>query len=242
MLSAGSRNLATAAAAVLLLSCGGESTPRAGDSAAPTKTVGMPIDSATTAPNEFRVLFETSKGPFVVEVHRDWAPRGADRFYHMVQSQYFDNVRFFRVVSSFMAQFGMHGDPRVNAAWEKSPLQDDSVRESNRRGYLTFAMRSDPNSRTNQLFINIVNNRSLDEMGFAPIGRVVEGLAVIDSLYADYGDAYPNGNGPDQTRIRSEGNAYLEKDYPRLDFIRSARVVTDSSAAASTRDTSAPKR
>ena len=234
--------IAHAAVAALLTSCGGESAPRsAGDSAAP-RTVGMPIDSATTAPNVFRVRFETSKGPFVVESHRDWAPRGVDRFYQLVQSRYFDNVHFFRVVSSFMAQFGMHGDPRVNAVWEKMPMQDDSVRESNRRGYLTFAMRSDPNTRTNQLFINIVNNRNLDEMGFAPIGRVVEGLAVIDSLYADYGDAYPNGNGPDQTRIRAEGNAYLERDYPKLDFIRTARLVTDSSTVTDTRDSSAKKR
>ena len=234
--------IALATMAALITSCGGESAPRtAGDSAAP-RIVGVPIDSAATAPNVFRVRFETSKGPFVVESHRDWAPRGVDRFYQLVQSQYFDNVRFFRVVSSFMAQFGMHGDPKVNAAWEKMPLQDDSVRESNRRGYLTFAMRSDPNTRTNQLFINIVNNRNLDEMGFAPIGRVVEGLAVIDSLYADYGDAYPNGNGPDQTRIRAEGNAYLERDYPKLDFIRTARLVTDSATATDTRDSSAKKR
>lgn len=232
-----------AAAAALLTACGGESTPRpAGDSAA--RTVGLPSDSASTAPNVFRVRFETSKGPFVVEAHRDWAPRGVDRFYQLVQSRYFDNVRFFRVVSSFMAQFGMHGDPRVNAAWEKMPLQDDSVRESNRRGSLTFAQTSQPNSRRNQLFINIVNNRNLDEMGFAPIGRVVDGLAVIDSLYADYGEAYPNGNGPDQTRIRREGNAYLEAEYPKLDFIRQARIVSDSTvtSTADQRDTSAAKR
>ncbi len=231
---------ALATIGTLLTSCGGESTPRAGGDSAAPHTVGMPIDSATTAPNVFRVRFETSKGPFVVEAHRDWAPRGVDRFYHLVQSQYFDNVRFFRVVSSFMAQFGMHGDPKVNSAWEQMPIQDDSVRESNRRGYLTFAMRSDPNTRTNQFFINIVNNRNLDEGGFAPIGRVIDGLAVIDSLYADYGEGAPRGNGPDQTRIRSEGNAYLESDYPKLDFIRAARIVTDSSAAAATdkRDTS----
>jgi peptidyl-prolyl cis-trans isomerase A (cyclophilin A) len=189
------------------------------------------------------VRFETSKGPFVVEAHRDWAPLGVDRFYQLVQSQYFDNVRFFRVVSSFMAQFGMHGDPKVNAAWEKMPIQDDSVRESNRRGYLTFA-NAGANTRANQLFINIVNNRPLDEMGFAPIGRVVDGLAVIDSLYADYGEGAPRGNGPDQTRIRREGNVYLEAEYPKLDFIRQARIVTDSIAAAATgkRDTSATKR
>lgn len=236
------RSICLTTVAALLASCGGESAPRAaGDSTAPAISVGMPIDSFKTAPNAFRVRFETTKGPFVVEVNRDWAPLGADRFYHMVQSQYFQNVRFFRVISSFMAQFGMHGDPRVNAAWEKMPIQDDSVRESNRRGYLTFA-NAGPNSRANQLFINIVNNRGLDEMGFAPIGRVVEGLAVIDSLYADYGEGYPNGNGPEQQRIRKEGNSYLESAFPKLDFIRSARVVTDSSTAAGKRDTSGAKR
>lgn len=231
-----------AAAAALLTSCGGDSTPRpAADSAA--KTVGLPNDSVTTAPNVFRVRFETSKGPFVVEAHRDWAPRGVDRFYQLVQSEYFDNVRFFRVVSSFMAQFGMHGDPKVNAAWEKLQIQDDSVRESNRRGYLTFA-NAGADTRANQLFINIVNNRPLDEMGFAPIGLVVDGLAVIDSLYADYGEGAPRGNGPDQSRIRREGNVYLEAEYPKLDFIRSARIVTDSTvtATADKRDTSATKR
>lgn len=235
------RSTALAAAVALFISCRRESTPRAGGDSAASSTVGMPIDSITTAPGEFRVRFETSKGPFLVEVHRDWAPRGADRFYQLVQSQYFDNVRFFRVIGSFMAQFGMHGDPKVNAAWERMPIQDDSVRESNRRGYITFA-NAGPNTRANQLFINVVNNRGLDEMGFAPIGRVVEGLAVIDSLYADYGEGYPNGNGPEQQRIRSEGNAYLERDFPQLDFIRSARLVTDSSAVTAMRDTSARKR
>jgi peptidyl-prolyl cis-trans isomerase A (cyclophilin A) len=231
-----------AAAAALLTSCGGESAPRPPADSAAT-TVGLPNDSVTTAPNVFRVRFETSKGPFVVEAHRDWAPRGVDRFYQLVQSQYFDNVRFFRVLSSFMAQFGMHGDPKVNAAWEKIAIQDDSVRESNRRGYVSFAT-AGPNTRTNQLFINTVNNRPLDEMGFSPIGRVVDGMAVVDSLYADYGEGAPRGNGPDQTRIRREGNAYLEADFPKLDFIRSARIVTDSIAAsaADKRDTSATKR
>jgi peptidyl-prolyl cis-trans isomerase A (cyclophilin A) len=184
----------------------------------------------------FLVRFETSKGPFVVEVHRDWAPRGADRFYHLVQSQYFDNVRFFRVVPSFMAQFGMHGTPRVNAAWEERAILDDSVRESNRRGAITFA-NAGPNTRANQLFINIVNNRPLDEMGFAPFGRVIEGIATIDSLHSDYGDAPPAGIGPDQTRIRQEGNPYLEREFPRLDFIRSARIVSDTTTVK--RDSSA---
>ncbi|HJU75406.1 MAG TPA: peptidylprolyl isomerase [Gemmatimonadaceae bacterium] len=227
--------------ALFVVACGGERGPEVGDRKAADSAgtvVGLPSGPTDpTAPNEFRVLFETSKGPFVVEVHRDWAPRGADRFYHLVQSRYFDDVRFFRVVSSFMAQFGMHGNPNVHEAWDKMVIPDDSVKESNRRGYVTFAT-AGPNSRTTQIFINIVNNRPLDEMGFAPFGRVVEGMATVDSLYADYGDAPPGGVGPDQTRITREGNAYLQREFPNLDYIRSARLVTDSAGAAK-RDTSA---
>ena len=223
-----------AAATALTVACG-ESRPRpAGDSA---NTIALPNAAAAPAPSVFYVRFETSKGPFVVEAHRDWAPHGVDRFHQLVQSQYFDNVGFFRVVSSFMAQFGMHGDPTVNAAWENLTIPDDSVVQSNRRGYVSFASLSTPNSRTTQLFISTVNNRPLDEMGFAPIGRVVEGMAVVDSLYADYGDAPPGGQGPDQTRITAEGNGYLEREFPKLDFIRTARVVSDSTVA-SRRDTS----
>ena len=229
------RSISVALAAAFAVACGGETRAPSADSA--ESPVGFP-SSETQAPNDFLVRFETSKGPFTVEVHRDWAPRGADRFYHLVQSQYFDNVRFFRVVSSFMAQFGMHGNPSVNAAWEKLPIQDDSVRESNRRGYITFA-NAGPNTRANQLFINTVNNRPLDEMGFAPFGRVIQGMAVLDSLFADYGDAPPGGVGPDQTRIRAEGNAYLEREFPKLDFIRTARIVTDTVSGAAKSDTSA---
>jgi len=229
-------SLALTVAVATVAGCAGESRDAEPDS--PAAAVGMPRGPDTPAPNEFLVRFETSKGPFTLEVHRDWAPRGVDRLYNLVRSQYFDNVRFFRVVSSFMAQFGMHGDPKVNAAWDKLPIQDDSVRESNRRGYASFAT-SGPNSRTTHIFINTVNNRPLDEMGFAPFGRVVEGMAVVDSLFADYGDAPPAGVGPIQARITAEGNAYLEREFPKLDFIRTARIVADSTTAgAAKRDTS----
>lgn len=228
------RSCAFALAAATLTAACGESRPRpAGDSAS---SVALPNAAPAPAPSVFYVRFETSKGPFVVEAQRDWAPHGVDRFYHLVQSEYFDSVRFFRVISSFMAQFGMHGEPKVNAAWDKLPIPDDSVVESNRRGYVSFAM-AGPNTRTTQFFINTVNNRPLDEMGFAPIGRVVEGMAVVDSLFADYGDAPPGGQGPDQGRITAEGNAYLEREFPKLDFIRTARVVSDSTVA-SRRDSS----
>lgn len=229
-----SGRFAFATAAALTAACGESRPGPAADSGSP---VAMPNATVGPAPSVFNVRFETSKGAFVVEAHRDWAPQGVDRFYHLVQSRYFDNVRFFRVVSSFMAQFGMHGEPKVNAAWAKLPIPDDSVVESNRRGYVTFAAMPSPNTRTTQLFISTINNRPLDEMGFAPIGRVVEGMAVVDSLYADYGDAPPGGQGPDQTRITAEGNAYLERQFPKLDFIRTARVVSDSTVAAR-RDTS----
>lgn len=233
------RTFRTTFLALALTACGGEPrAPGTDSAAAPGEAVGLPLAAAdSVAPNVYLVRFETSKGPFVIEVNRAWAPRGADRFYHLVQSRYFDNVRFFRVVSSFMAQFGMHGDPRVHAAWDKMAIPDDSVRESNRRGYVTFAT-AGPNSRTTQIFINTVNNRPLDEMGFAPFGRVIEGMAVVDSLYADYGDSPPGGVGPDQTMISREGNVYLERDFPRLDFIRTARVVTETLGAGK-RDTSA---
>lgn len=224
---------ALAAATALTAACG-ESRPRpAGDSA---KSAALPNAAPAAAPSVFYVRFETSKGPFVVEAHRDWAPHGVDRFYHLVQSEYFDSVRFFRVISSFMAQFGMHGEPKVHAAWDKLPIPDDSVAQSNRRGYVSFAT-SGPNSRTTQLFINTANNRPLDESGFAPIGRVVDGMGVVDSLYADYGDAPPGGQGPEQSRITAEGNAYLDREFPKLDFIRTARVVADSTVA-SRRDSS----
>ena len=179
---------------------------------------------ASPAPDSFKVVFETSKGNFTVHAHRDWAPLGVDRFYHLVRVGYYDDVRFFRVLRGFMAQFGVHGNPRVNAAWEALRLEDDPVKQSNRRGMVSYAM-GGPNTRTTQLFINYGNNANLDPMGFAPIGEVIEGMAVVDSLYANYGEGAPDGSGPDQGRIMAEGNAYLTAGFPRLDFIRRARVV-----------------
>lgn len=199
----------------------------------PASDVGLPPDPATQerAPNVFRARFETSKGGFTIEVHRAWAPRGADRFHQLVKSGFFDNTRFFRVVTSFMVQFGVHGDPAVNKAWEALAIPDDSVTQSNRRGFVSYAM-AGPGTRTTQVFINLVDNTNLDGMGFAPFGQVVDGMAVVDSLYADYGDGPPSGFGPDQMRIMAEGNAYLERHFPKLDFVRSARLEGDSAATA----------
>ena len=202
---------------------GGSSGSSSGASSALTNPDKTAI--AAPAPDSFRVAVETSKGNFTIVARRDWAPRGVDRFYHLVRLGYFDDVRFFRVLPGFMAQFGISGDPRVNAAWEPLTFEDDAVKQTNKRGSVTFAKTPAPNSRGTQLFINTVDNPNLDADGFAPIGEVVEGIAVLDSLYADYGEGPPYGGGPDQGRMASEGNAYLARSFPKLDFIRRARIV-----------------
>ena len=177
------------------------------------------------APETFKARFDTSKGVFVVEVTRSWAPNGADRFYNLVKNGYFDDCRFFRVVSGFMVQFGINGDPAVNSVWNKARIQDDPVQESNKRGFVTFAT-AGPNTRTTQVFINYNNrNMMLDEQGFAPFGKVVEGMEVVDGLYSEYGEGAPQGKGPDQGRIQAEGNAYLTASFPNLDYIKSAKIV-----------------
>lgn len=177
-----------------------------------------------TAPAAFKVLFETTEGDFVVEVYRGWAPLGADRFYNLVQHGYYDDVRFFRSVPGFVVQFGIHGDPVVSTVWREATIPDDSVRASNRRGTLTFAT-GGPDTRTTQVFINLADNARLDAQGFAPFGRVVGGMDVVDRLYSEYGDAPPGGRGPEQGRIQSEGNAYLQSEFPLLDSVVRARIV-----------------
>lgn len=180
---------------------------------------------AQAAPATFRARFETSAGTFVVEVHRDWAPLGADRFYELVKSGYFDGIRFFRVVSGFMAQFGVSGDPAVAAQWRDKRIADDPVKQSNTRGMITYAT-AGPGTRTTQLFINYRDNSMLDAQGFAPFGKVVEGMEVVDRLYSGYGDGPPRGTGVDQGRLQAEGNAYLAKDFPKLDYVKKAALVT----------------
>lgn len=212
------------AATVLITACGTDGSGGGAGGASSALTNPDKAAIAAPAPDSFKVAFETSKGNFTVVAHRDWAPRGVDRFYHLVRLGFFDEVRFFRVLTGFMAQFGMSGNPDVTAAWEPLQLEDDSVKMENTRGRLSFAM-GGPNTRTTQLFINTVDNRNLDGMGFAPIGEVTDGMAVVDSLYADYGEGPPGGPGPDQGRIGAQGNAYLTPNFPKLDFIRSARIV-----------------
>jgi peptidyl-prolyl cis-trans isomerase A (cyclophilin A) len=177
-----------------------------------------------TAPATFRVKFQTGQGDFVVETQRDWAPLGVDRFYNLVKNGFYDGTCFFRVISGFMAQFGIHGDPKVAAAWRQERIQDDPVKQSNKRGSISYAT-AGPGTRTTQLFINYADNSQLDKMGFAPIGRVVEGLAVVDRLYAGYGEGAPQGKGPNQGRIQMEGNDYLTKNFPQLDCITKATIV-----------------
>jgi peptidyl-prolyl cis-trans isomerase A (cyclophilin A) len=175
------------------------------------------------APADYKAKFDTSKGTFVIEVHRDWAPNGADRFYNLVKNGFFDNARFFRVISGFMVQFGINGDPKISAAWQDANIKDDPVKQSNHRGFVTFAT-AGPNTRTTQVFINFDDNSGLNGQGFAPFGQVVSGMNVVDQLFSGYGEGAPNGEGPEQGRLQSEGNAYLAKDFPKLDFIRKTTI------------------
>ena len=171
----------------------------------------------TVAPDSFRVNFETSRGAFSVECVRAWAPNGVDRFHELVQQHFYDQTRFFRVIPGFVAQFGLSADPKNNAAWDNA-IPDDSVRQSNTHGMLTFAMQG-PNTRTHQLFLNLVDNKQLDGMGFPPICHVVDGVSVVDSLYSGYGDS------PDQIALERTGNSYLDREFPKLDYIKTARIA-----------------
>jgi len=184
-----------------------------------------PSRAREQAPERYTVRLDTTKGEILIDVRRSWAPLGADRFYNLVKIGYFDDTAFFRVISGFMAQIGIHGDPEVNRAWRTQRIEDDPVAHSNARGTVSFAT-SGKNSRVNQIFINLVDNARLDDMGFAPIGRV-RGLEVVEKLHAGYGEGAPAGQGPLQARIQNEGNAYLKASFPALDYIRSARVVDE---------------
>jgi len=176
------------------------------------------------APASYKVRFDTTKGPFVIQVTRAWAPHGADRFYNLVKNGFFDNVRFFRVISGFMVQFGINGSPQISAQWRNANIPDDPVKQSNARGMITFAT-AGPNTRTTQVFINFANNAGLDGQGFAPFGKVVSGMKVVDSLNAEYGEGAPHGKGPDQGRLQMEGNAYLAKSFARMDYVKKATIV-----------------
>lgn len=171
-----------------------------------------------TAPDTFRVRFGTTAGSFTVEAYRPWAPRGADRFYNLARHDFYEGARFFRVIEGFVAQFGLSGRPRLDLVWRSARIEDDSVRQSNDRGTVSFASSGD-HSRTTQLFVNLADNPRLDGMGFAPIGRVAEGMEVVDDLYAGYEES------PSQPRIMRDGNAFLDEAFPELDVIESVEVV-----------------
>lgn len=200
------RVVCAACALVCLVAC----------SAPEPKSLEKPKDER--APDVFRVNFDTSKGPFILEVHREWAPLGADRFYTLVRHKFFDNARFFRVISGFMAQFGLSADPAVNTQWHGTEIEDDPVRRSNTRGMVSFAT-AGAKTRTTQMFINFGDNSRLDHDGFSPFGQVVSGMDVVDQLYSGYGEQ------PQQPLIESQGNSYLEPSFPRLDYIKSARLA-----------------
>lgn len=177
------------------------------------------------APESFQVAVETTQGEFVVEVVREWAPRGADRFFQLVEAGFFDDSRFFRVREGFIAQFGIPGDPSVAAVWKDRSFPDDPVRESNVRGTLAFAM-TGPDTRTTQLYVNLADNSRLDAQGFAPIGRVVRGMDVVDRLYSGYGEEAGGGmRGGRQGKMMAGGNAYLDAEFPRLDRLTRAALV-----------------
>jgi peptidyl-prolyl cis-trans isomerase A (cyclophilin A) len=177
------------------------------------------------APDTYQVKFTTTKGEFVVTVTRAWAPVGADRFYNLVRHHFYDNASFFRVIGGFMAQFGVSAYPPVSAVWEKAEIKDDPVTQSNLKGYITFAAAGDPNTRTTQVFINLVDNKRLDASRFAPFGQVTEGMDVVEALNSEYGEGAPDGKGPDQEQIGKQGKPYLDKGWPKLDSIKTAVMV-----------------
>lgn len=175
-------------------------------------------------PDVYKVKLATSKGDVTLEVRKEWAPRAAERFWELVGMRFFDESRFHRVIRNFIAQFGVHRDPEQNRLWRELKFPDDPVKQSNRRGWVSFA-HNGPNTRATQVFINLRDNRFLDKTGFAPFAQVVEGMDVVEKLYYSYGELAPKGTGPDATKTETEGNRYLEERFPRLDYIRTARVV-----------------
>jgi peptidyl-prolyl cis-trans isomerase A (cyclophilin A) len=210
------RALPLAAACMALCACSSPEPAKKETAAAPAKK--------ETAPDVFTVNLDTSKGPVAIEVHRDWAPVGADQFYSLVKTGFYDGDRFFRVVRNFVVQFGINGDPKVNRLWSNANLPDDPVTQHNRRGMVTYAT-AGPNTRSTQIFVNLKDNSaSLDRTGFAPFGKVVSGMDVVESFYGSYGDMAPRGQGPDASQIQVQGNDYLASHFPRLDYIKKATI------------------
>jgi peptidyl-prolyl cis-trans isomerase A (cyclophilin A) len=191
----------------------------------------QPATLRAKAPAEYQVKFDTTAGNFTIKVTRAWAPNGADRFYNLVQHHFYDGAAFFRVLSGFMAQFGISAYPEVSEVWQSAVIKDDPVVQSNHRGFVTFAT-AGPNTRTTQVFINFGNNEGLDRQGFTPFGIVTDGMNVVDKLYSGYGEGAPSGRGPEQGMVSSKGRAYLEKGFPKLDTIRTTTLVAPAESAA----------
>jgi peptidyl-prolyl cis-trans isomerase A (cyclophilin A) len=184
---------------------------------AQTATLNDPTALKEQAPATYKVRFDTSAGVFVVQVNRAWAPNGADRFYNLVKNGFYDDTRFFRVVPDFMVQFGINGDPAIQKNWANANIPDDPGKQSNKKGYVTFATRG-PNTRTSQVFINLKANAFLDPQGFSPFGEVISGMDVVEKITSQYGEK------PNQTMVQSSGNAYLNKEFPKLDFTKKATI------------------
>jgi peptidyl-prolyl cis-trans isomerase A (cyclophilin A) len=188
----------------------------------------------------YKAKFTTTKGDFVIEVTRAWAPLGADRFYNLVRNGFYTDAAFFRVLPGFVAQVGIPARPEVARVWSGARIGDDPVTQSNLHGTVTFAT-SGPNSRTSQIFFNYADNTGLDGMGFAPFGKVVEGMEVVEQFHSGYGEGIPKGNGPEQGRLVNEGKAYLDKEFPKLDTIKAAIIVGEAPPPASTTVRPKPK-
>jgi len=183
-----------------------------------------PALAKETAPASYKCTLDTSKGAIVVQVTREWAPNGADRFYNLCRIGYFDNAKFFRNIKGFMVQFGMSAYPAATAVWQESTIEDDPVVKSNKPLYVTFAKTNAPNSRSTQIFINHGDNANLDSMGFAPFGQVVEGGDVVGALFTGYGEGAPSGRGPNQAILAKFGDVYLSEAFPMLDKINKTTV------------------
>jgi peptidyl-prolyl cis-trans isomerase A (cyclophilin A) len=195
--------------------------------AATVPATKKPLPKAPPIPAEYKVKLETTKGDVIIQVHHDWSPIGADHFYQLVTKGYYDNNAFFRAIKGFVVQFGMNGDPKVTARWNNTPIKDDPHNKTpNKAGTVTFAQTSMPDSRTTHIFINLNDNAdALDAMGFTPFGEVIAGMDNVNNLYMGYGDAPPTGSGPDQEALTHGGNAYLQKGFPSLDYIKKATVI-----------------
>ena len=198
--------------AVAALACAAGLSAQAGK-------LANPASLTEQAPATYKASFDTSAGQFVIEVHRAWAPKGADRFYNLVKNGFYDEARFFRVLPNFMVQFGINGDPGIQSHWASANITDDPVKQSNKKGYVTFAKSSAPNSRTTQVFINFKDNGFLDSQGFAPFGEVTSGMDVVEKITDQYQEK------PNQGSIQQQGNAYLKAQFPKLDYVKKATIT-----------------